>query len=164
MPGHKKVLFICTGNTCRSPMAKVILQQVLREHGIEDVLVDSAGVVDCSGCRAHDWARESIKERYGEDLLRTHVAKCIKNMDLAGFDLIITMEEAQKRHLPADRTFTLPELAGVQGDVGDLFGSPPNTYRVGRDRIEELVRKGLGRILSELGIDEKGRACDDRQR
>lgn len=164
MTGQKKVLFVCTRNTCRSLMAKVILEQVLRECGIANVSVDSAGVLDCSGCRAHDWARESIRERYGQDLLKNHVAKYINNMSLAGFDLIITMEEAHKRHLPADRTFTLSELAGVQGDICDLFGSPPNAYRLGRDRIEELVRKGLGRILNELGADEKGRACDDRQR
>lgn len=136
-------------------MARVILEQVLKEHGIENVSVDSAGVVDCSGCRAHVWARESIRERYGQDLLKNHVAKYVKNMDLEDFDLIITMEQAHKQELQADRMFTLCEIARVPGDVEDLLGSPANAYRLGRDRIEYLIRRGLGRILEELGMGEK---------
>ena len=62
-----KVIFICTGNTCRSPMAKVLFRKLLQERGIDAIEVDSAGLAGCSGDHASDYAVEVMRER-GLDL------------------------------------------------------------------------------------------------
>jgi len=152
----RKLLFVCTGNICRSPMAKVILEQLLAERGITDVIVDSAGVSACTGYPATENAVTVIRERYGTDLLKDHIAKSTDSTDLADFDLILTMEDGHKRLIPSSNVFTLAETAGRKGDVYDPIGGDEDTYRAARDQIEDLIRRGFESILEMVVEERKG--------
>ena len=70
------ILLVCAGNTCRSPMAKVTLKQLLERDGkVENYVVDSAGCSAAPGTSTSFNARKAIQELFGEDLLRSHKAK-----------------------------------------------------------------------------------------
>ena len=65
----KKVMFICTGNICRSAMAEGMFKKILKDKGIENVEVCSAGIYAETGAYATDEAIEAAKELYDVDIL-----------------------------------------------------------------------------------------------
>ncbi len=131
-------------------MAKAIFEKILQEINCNDIIVESAGCNACVGWGAAQEAREVIKEKFGEDLLKDHVAKSVDETDLNGYDLIIVMEEWQKKGLPKEKTFTIKEIAGETGNIEDPYGKSIEVYRNVADEIEACLRKGLRNILKFL--------------
>jgi len=143
-----KILFICGGNTCRSPMAKTILKQILKQRGLEGkVFVDSVAGGTPSGPKATREAREVIKQLYGVDLLVDHKSKSVSIVSVDDFDLILTMEERQKLGLPKNKTYTLKEYARIRGDIDDPFGMSFEEYRRCCNEIKECLYKVVERVL-----------------
>lgn len=146
----KRILFVCGGNTCRSPMAKVILEQMLASRGLSGRFsVDSAAADDLSLAVASEKAREVIREMFSQDLLAGHKPKSIGQINTADYDLILTMQERHKRFLPANRTFTLREYAGFKGDIADLWGADLDRYRKCRDEIKHYLEIAIERIIND---------------
>ena len=146
--GKKQILLICGGNTCRSPMAKVILEQKLKAAGkLDAFMIDSAadGYPTYQGASIN--AREAIKELFGEDLLVSHKAKKLTPDLVEQADLILVMGEGMKEGLPPDKTWTLKEYAGGTGDVADPLGGTLGTYLECAKEISSLLEK----VLPKLG-------------
>lgn len=122
MGNRQRILIVCGGNTCRSPMAKVILEQMLKGKGREKQFeVDSAAYRGPDGTSAHPNARETIKELYGADLLADHIPKKLTDKMAEGANLTIVMEEYMKPQLPVQRVVVL--------GVSDPFGPKIEKYR-----------------------------------
>lgn len=135
-----KILFVCTGNTCRSPMAGAMAAEILGD----DFEIKTAGLVAPSGAPATDHAITVMNER-GLDL-KYHKSHPITPELLRSSDLILTMTATHKAAiLPTapQKTYTLKEYAGlsVSGspDVRDPFGSNIETYRICADEIFLLL-------------------------
>ena len=147
----KKILFVCGGNTCRSPMAKVILEQLLRERGLgSEIAVDSAAKGRPTHSTATDKAKQAIRELYGKDLLTSHKSKSVNEVNLHEFDLILTMMGSHKRGLPAEKTYTLKEYSGLKGHVCDPYGQNVEAYRECRDEIKGCLEQAIDRIINDL--------------
>lgn len=143
----KRILFVCGGNTCRSPMAKVILEQKLKTRGQLDMFeVDSAayGYPTYPGVSSN--AREAVKKLLGDDLLAGHKAKKLTPDHMEGADLILVMEARMKKGLPQGKTWTLKEYAGGSGDVVDPFRGSLNTYL----RCAQEISTALEDVLPKL--------------
>ena len=147
----KRVLFVCTGNTCRSPMAKTILEQMLKGRGLEsEISVDSAGLGAYSHSPVTPEAKEAIKQLYdGKDLLANHISKSVNEISFEDFHLILTMAEDHKHRLPKDKTYTLKEYAGLKGDISDPIGQGSEVYRECRDEIKNCLDRALPRIIKD---------------
>ncbi|MDO8490579.1 MAG: HD domain-containing protein [Dehalococcoidia bacterium] len=88
---------MCGGNTCRSPMAKIILEQMLKENGLgRQFEVDSAAYDGADGTSAHVNSIKTILKRYGADLLADHVPKKLTDEMAEKADLIMVMVERMK--------------------------------------------------------------------
>jgi len=143
-----RILFVCGGNTCRSPLAKVILEQKLRTRGqLDRFQVDSAAYDD----RSHQWAstnaRRAVTKLFGDDRLASHNAKKLTPDLVEQADLILVMEARMKTGLPPEKTYTLKEYAGRSGDVADPFGDSLEGYL---DCARE-ISSALEDILPKLG-------------
>jgi protein-tyrosine-phosphatase len=144
---RKKILIVCGGNTCRSPMAKVILEQKLKAIGESHKFeIDSAAYDGPTYAGASINAQEAIKKMFGHDLLGSHRAKKLTKELAEQADLILVMGARMKKGLPPRKTWTLREYAGSSGDVADPFGGNMDVYTRCAHEISSLLET----IVSKL--------------
>jgi protein-tyrosine phosphatase len=149
------VVIVCTGNTCRSPMAELLLKKRLSDElrcgiaELEDrgVLVLSAGIAAMSGGRAAEEAVVTMKQRGLE--LGGHETQPLSDRIVRYADLILTMTRGHRDAILAqwpearDRTFT---VGGERGDVSDPIGGPPELYRRCAEQIDGLLADWVPRL------------------
>ncbi len=128
----KKVLFICTGNTCRSPMAQEIFNKYCADNGI-DAVADSAGIAAANGMPPSENSVKVMHE-IGVDL-SGHSAKPISRSLLENADLIVCMSEGHSELLKAAGFCSVVFGAGV----ADPYGYSIDVYRTCRDKMAELM-------------------------
>ena len=153
----KTILFVCTGNICRSPMAEALMRDRLARAGLDaEVQVVSAGVWAESGDRASTGAVVVLRNR-GIDMA-AHRSKPVTTELLKAADIILVMEEAHRRSIfylapeVLSKVFLLAEMAGRHDEVDDPFGGTIEGYTVTADEIAALIDKGLPKILKRIGV------------
>lgn len=151
------IALVCTGNTCRSPMAETLLRDQLSQYfGREDaVRVVSAGLAAAPGLGASPQAVEVMGRR---DLdLTGHASRPLDDTIMATADLILTMtrrhREAILAAFPAlaDRVHTLRRDGG---DISDPVGSPVDVYQRCADQMEGELSGWLTNTIATLVVDE----------
>src|SRR5256884_7527024 len=148
------VLFVCTGNICRSPLAAALLERALKERGL-DVNVTSAGTGAWDGAPASEGAYLVGLER-GLDL-SGHRARLLTRELVEQADLILTMARHHRARVDElggeTHVFVLGEYAGREGDaaeVSDPFGGDLEVYRDTCVELEALIDTAVERIVKEF--------------
>lgn len=142
-----KIIFVCTGNTCRSPMAEYLMREYCKKYNL-DVEVESRGLACSNGRPISDNSLAALKE-VGIDA-SGHKSKSFIIKDLFDADLIVTMTGGHKNvlinHFNAGESVkTFDEATGV-GDINVPYGCDLNCYRNCRDMIE----KGIKVLVKQL--------------
>lgn len=154
-PTTYNILFVCTGNTCRSPLAEVITRQRLAERGWNHVRVDSAGTAAAWGAPASEGS-VGAAAAIGLDL-EGHRSQPLTAQLVEKSDIILAMTPNHLARIQelggGDKAMLLGELTdgATRGEpIGDPFGGPPEEYAQVRDRISQAVRGLLDRLSAIL--------------
>jgi len=155
------VLFVCTANMCRSPMAKVLFEEIIRNEGErEEWWIDSAGVSALDGESATNNTQLVAAER-GLDLSAHRSAPATRPV-VEPFSLVLVMEQRHRQMMQeaypefADRIYLLTEMTGGAADVHDPIGTDIVNYRAMADEVGSILKEGLDRIreLADGGEEE----------
>lgn len=154
------ILFVCTGNICRSPTAEGVTRALLEKRGLGDrVQVDSAGLYDGHAGEAPDLRARMAAKSQGYDLSDLR-ARAFTDRDFEQFDLILGMDRGHvhdlrirggQAHRDRVRLFLdyTPDMKGVA--VPDPYGRDAEEYR----RAFEMIETGCTALvdaLAEAGV------------
>jgi protein-tyrosine phosphatase len=153
------VLFVCTGNICRSPTAEGVFRHMARDRGVlERIRIDSAGTIDFHAGEAPDPRAVAHAARRGYDLSSLR-ARQVTYADYHQFERILAMDRGHLRELKGEApkgtlgriSKFLDYSANWQGlDVPDPYYGGPEGFEEVLDMVEEASARLLEAILAEL--------------
>lgn len=143
-----RILFVCTGNTCRSPMAEGMMRKILSEEGLTDIEVRSAGVAAFEGTQLSDHASSVLKSK---GCTGPAASTFLSQFLVDWADLVLTMTSSHKRHTiqlypeAIDKVYTLKEY---------VMDDPQDADKI--SQMESLITEiQLKQALSEPVTDEE---------
>ena len=155
MIGKVSVLFVCTGNICRSPAAEGVFRSLVATRGLSDsIAVDSAGTGSWHVGEPPDARMQEAALRRGVDLSDQR-ARQVRGDDFNTFDFIAAMDRGHMRELtqmcPPSETHRLTLFLERVPEVGIL--DTPDPYYGAADGFEfvmDLVERGASALLDEI--------------
>ena len=153
-----KLLFVCTGNTCRSALAGALAKGIAAERGLTDIEIASAGTNTWEGAPASDGALLVGLER-GLDL-GEHRARQLTRAMVEEADVILAMGPHHLERIElfggARRAHLLTAYASrgkIARGISDPIGGELDVYRATAEELDREIRRAFDRIVVERAPD-----------
>ena len=153
-----KLLFVCTGNTCRSPLAEAIARKIAIDRGLTDLEVASAGTSAWDGAAASDGAL-LVGMEHGLDLSH-HRAQLLSRELVASADVVLAMGPHHLERVQAlggtNNAWTLTGYASHgknERAISDPVGAELAVYRATYLELEREIRRALDRLTADRPSD-----------
>ncbi len=151
-----RILFVCTGNTCRSPLAEHVARQLAARRGLDWLAVESAGTSAWDGAPASDGSLLVGVER--GLALEAHRARTLTRQLIDAADLVLTMGPHHLDRVQAlggdGKSWVLPDYAAGRPTgqaVADPIGGDLDVYRQTADELTDLIGRSLDRLAASRG-------------
>ncbi len=153
-----KIMFICTGNICRSAMAHKLMEKKVKDNNLKDIQIYSCGVYAIDGDMP-TYNAEAVMEEYEVDI-KSHKATNIRNSKIEEMDLILCATVSHKNsvvqmypHLK-EKIYTIKEYIRENGnnenkediDIQDPWGYDIEVYRFCASQIDMCLEKLIEKI------------------
>ncbi|KGN79294.1 phosphotyrosine protein phosphatase [Porphyromonas cangingivalis] len=150
-----KILFVCLGNICRSPMAEAVADKLIKSQGLEHLEVDSAGIM---GYHEGDKADPRMRKHGGErGYAVTSISRPVTYQDFEEFDLIVGMDDSNIRALydkapSVEASRKIVRMADYLTSHPDYDHIPDPYYggAKGFDLVIDLLEDGVTNLLKQL--------------
>jgi len=149
----KKILFVCHGNICRSPMAEFVMKDLVKDKKLDLFIESAATSTEALGCRVHRGTREKLGE-LGISTDGKYAVQMTK-ADYSKYDYIIAMDNLNVRNImriigsdPEGKVHTLLSFAGSSRDISDPW------YTGDFDKTYDDVLKGCTALFKHLEQSE----------
>ncbi len=156
-----RVLFVCTGNICRSPTAEAVMRKIVTDAGLRDrIECDSAGMGDWHAGRAPDPRAVRAASLRGYDMVEIRARK-LSRPDFADFDLVIGMDgghiEELKKLRPCKARGQVALFLSFSPDIASSDGADvPDPYNGSESDFEyalDLIERGISSLFAALKRD-----------
>ncbi|MDB5892910.1 MAG: hypothetical protein JWQ88_441 [Rhodoferax sp.] len=150
----KKILFVCTANVCRSPMAHAVAAQLVARQGLfKAIQVDSAGTHASNGASQPDGRARTALEKRGYKVSKGK-SRRVEPRDFERFDLILAMDlqnlkflqsMCPAKFLPKLKLFLTSATGGIEEVPDPYYGNAE-----GFERVLDLCESGVSTLLTSL--------------
>ena len=141
-----KILFVCTGNTCRSPMAEILLRHMLAREKLSGFTVLSRGIGALDGQPISAGAKQTLEDAGIQ--VPAHTSQSLSPTEVADADVILVMEDGHRAIIASEnpeaikKTFLLKGYGAdpsERGNIDDPIGGSPKDYEKCRIEIQDAL-------------------------